>query len=1130
MSRALLAALVLALGVSAQAPVGQRIPQLTASVREISQEATRVRLANGLAAAKDNERVALRHYLAALGFAPASPGTLRELLSFAQGDADARFLWALRWWRSLMDARGRVKTDRAQRKLLPAGGLHPGALGAARAAAIAELAAFAGKLGRKSAPGNSVLARWASDLGWELLRSSPGLQTRYAAAFNRACEEQAPDYELVLEALRKLMSASVATTSDASLDAPMRAARCLTGLGAQAGFKDLKGPEPPDMQGLASEARKTRARLRRKIARELEEPLTVELLEQFGPEEREAFSRAHATWASPAIGISPNGRYEVQTICGFETLLGALRTIELHHARLADWFGKDPFLRRRGLVRILPEASGLESEDSPFWWAGGFQSGDRTVLRFSWGSIAGLGRGLTHELTHRFDGAMYPGMPAWLVEGRAVWTGQAYQYIEDGSFIANFLRPWSVQTPFVKGYGGKEKLKKLIEGTIDDYRDNYSAGYALYAYLSSWEKKGKQLYAARLRHFMRHARSGRKDPLGFFVRHFADGKNGRPKGLDAFVTEWREFLSDCYKFAWGDKDPAWLARHTIRFPKRPGKSWRGLVMDEPTWSWSRHRAEPWFGEYQAARAGELLESRGHGRAAAAAFLWSLVTDGWEPGVTGRLGALLARLGRKDAAWVVRYECARRLPGSEDPGRSPLVARLPKLRSYLTMQQQTAARCLVAGMPLAARWLLAERNRLGRHLGLAEAGLPRLPASPSMRYPTREPPHRLGLFGWEETGLTGYEERRVAGLWFETEGGDLHVGRKKPHGGTGMLDRRAHQRHAFVRSAEWQEVGDYVFRTRVHFTTSFVAGAVILGYTRRDRNLRLHFSAGDFLYSIGRKEEAGKTKKMNLSWNGLWDREGRLSGSRPRRKFEFKRPSSSFLLELRVSGPSVRVYVQNEHVFSYTTPDLSPITGHIGVAMSQGAVRLQEPMVQRLDRASELVGPEAMTGLDPGKEEPATLKELLGRPVRGIPRSEHGTIVVWLPARVPDPAEQKPDEGAEAGLHQSRRSRIPELRHLDLALRMMKRLLDSPLHYPQLWVLAVPSRMAIREQRRLRALLKRRTQLAFDHIEHRRTKPFEKRPWILFVDAMGVLRAAARLGKGGGLPGNIERWARVYRTR
>ena len=59
-----------------------------------------------------------------------------------------------------------------------------------------------------------------------------------------------------------------------------------------------------------------------------------------------------------------------------------------------------PFDGRRGVARIVPEVDDLETEGAPYWWAAGFQSGDRTTVRFSWGTIPGLGRTLTHELTH----------------------------------------------------------------------------------------------------------------------------------------------------------------------------------------------------------------------------------------------------------------------------------------------------------------------------------------------------------------------------------------------------------------------------------------------------------------------------------------------------------------------------------------------------------------------------------------------------------------------------------------------------------------------------------------------------------------------------------------------------------
>ncbi len=87
----------------------------------------------------------------------------------------------------------------------------------------------------------------------------------------------------------------------------------------------------------------------------------------------------------------------------------------------------------------MPEACGLESEGAPFWWAGGFQSGDLTVLRSAWSDVEGLGRGLTHELTHRFVHFYLPGAPRWLNEGLAKYYST--MVIEDGKVEQDFATP-----------------------------------------------------------------------------------------------------------------------------------------------------------------------------------------------------------------------------------------------------------------------------------------------------------------------------------------------------------------------------------------------------------------------------------------------------------------------------------------------------------------------------------------------------------------------------------------------------------------------------------------------------------------------------------------------------------------
>jgi len=208
----------------------------------------------------------------------------------------------------------------------------------------------------------------------------------------------------------------------------------------------------------------------------------------------------------------------------------------MHHDRLAKWYGSDPFATRPGLCRIVPEASGLESEGAPFWWAGGFQGGDTTTVRFSVGSIEGLGHLLTHELTHRFDGALFPGIPAWLAEGKAVWTGNAYANCEDDAFDERWASIGTIEAAFIKGYGDLGKLTKLITGTLDDYRDNYVAGFALYVYLHTRKPQGTAtVFADRLVKFQKEARG--KKGKEHFEACFCDGKEGRPEKLEGFVKD-----------------------------------------------------------------------------------------------------------------------------------------------------------------------------------------------------------------------------------------------------------------------------------------------------------------------------------------------------------------------------------------------------------------------------------------------------------------------------------------------------------------------------------------------------------------------------------------------------------------
>lgn len=1122
-------ALVLTLcSVQAQSLPGPAVPTGTGSVAPDSPEQKRVqfRLRDAVdAVGRGDHARAMQHFDAALTIAPTGPAVLRALAEASTAKTPELALASLhRLWLASMDAKGKCRLERSVlRGIDKAIVARVEALARARAAAVAELASYAKGLpsSGKRGLGKGVLARWASDLAIELTRAAPSLRASFASRLDAAVARHRPDYASVLSALSKVMqrkqrASESAPDEDQLDDLAMRAARCLTGMGAQAAFKKLEGPRPPDVSRIVKLAKSARAKLRGEVLTRTGELYDLAKLRALSAKEREAFTKRHAHWSRPAIGVSPTGLYRVETTCGYATLLGALQTVELHHKRLAAWFGKDPFKSRQGIVRIVPDSSGLESEGSPFWWAGGFQAGDVTVVKFAWSSIAGLGRTLTHELTHRFDGLLRPSLPAWLSEGRAVWTGSAYGNAEDSSFVDRYLSPWSMQTAYVRGYGGGALLRRLLEGKIDYYRDNYPVGHALFSFLRSWQMldkagkpvDGRLVFAKRLEAYMRRIRAGRKRPYEFFVEHFADGKAGRPDGYGAFLKSWNRFLNGCYRRCWNESVP-WL--QSSRYTMQRSAVTRGQrVLDEPTFTWAPTRAEPWFGQTHAAEAGRILRTLGMKREAAAAYLWGLRTDGYVEGDVLALVALLRELEVKDAAWVLALERGRRIAGTAAarPGASaPQLARLRRLRAFVALLAQTHREAADAGQTVLARILAEEHERVALWTGVDGLASSAKVEAPVL-HSAHEGPRRLDLLGLVEEGLTSFEEKRVRGCWFVDDDGHVHVGRFRPRKKTGVLDRRIHIRDAYVRGAAWQEPGRYVFRTRVHFTTSHVNGAILLGITRRDRSVRTSFVAGDYLYAIGRSEDVKKTDSVRLGTAGLWDREGGLGLASRSKPVKFAQPVKSFALEILVDGPTAHVSVDGRLVHSYTTPELTPIEGFVGAAMHSGAVRLQDPTIERLDRGAFASRPRA-AGLSLREPEPRAMAELLGARTRGIPVSPHGTALVWFPSEEGDKYFERSEK---------------------LARREVEALIETRLTGPQQWVFVMPATWDDERKQALRLDASGYGDGRVRVLEHRAPGVLGKGPWVCFIDELGVLRAARRVSPKGGGIGEIRRWLRQYRSR
>ncbi len=971
---------------------------------------------------------AQRHFLFALARSPEPARVLELLLANAQEDGDARILWAHDLYAEAADANGRLRAKAGLKDLLPPEDPYPARIASARAKAVRELLRLRGQRGRAKDVGSLLAVQWLEDLARQLAAPSPALRQSVAGEATPEIEVGRRVWQVVVQELQRIVRAALGNGDSVTA---VRAARILRGLAAQAGFKDLEGPRPMDMSSGARSAGEGLGRGRAGIAA-ASGPLSIEQLEEMTLDEQRAFTLAHASFGDPGVSHSPRQWYRVETSCGWETLVGSATTVELHHDRLVNWYGQDPFIGRQGTLRVVPESHGLEMEGAGFWWVGGFQGGDTTTLKLTIGTIPGLGRGITHELTHRFDGGVYGGLPAWLSEGRAVWTGSAYGSMYDEQFVEDHANFGTQTSTRQKGYGGREKLEELISGEIEEYRDNYGAGYSLYLFLNTWsgvepeegeeghgEWSGEPLFQDRLFQFMEGDRRRRGDPVKVFATYFADGKDGRPEGMQAFAEEFDRFLAG---FWWREPAPWRDERYTQATP--PGDP-APTVMDEPTWSWERHRAEPWFGQEQARMAGELCAELGRAREANFAFYWSLGVDEATPGTLDQFVEQLLADKEAEAAWMLRHWERFRAPARREGERreAPFLDKSPSTRALASTWAEAARAYLAQGHRVAAEAMAAQHDRLAAAVGLAplELGEPapetreqrgdalRAARDAGPMHPFVAPPRLLGLDGWGEDGLTGHEDRRVEGLWFEETDGDLHVGRDKPRTGTDTMDRAAHWRDAFALGEAWMEPGRYRIAAQVEFTTSYVSAGVVVGYTRRDRNIRFGFSGGDHQFAIGEVDESRGLDGISWSLDGLYARRGAVRG-----RHGFGAERNTFQLELLVDGPTAELRLDGATAGWVTTVDGSPIQGRVGFYTGHGAIRVRTPMVQRLDRDRWASGGYARgAGLHPTQPGAASWSELVQRPVTGIELRPSGTVLLWFPDQKAEKlAEMKEGEWAE----------------------------------------------------------------------------------------------------------------------
>ena len=1091
----------------------------------------------------------------ALDAQPESLEVLALWVDACAHDEDARTFWQHELARAATRPGGELGLDAAGRKRLAP---NDAALATARAAAVEELVRFAREREKQAAtkPDAALVATWARRTALELARGSRALlETNETELSPRL---RVPD-ALPAQVVRALQTFAENAQRNSRTKEAVEAARVLAGLGVQLGWeKDLQGPKPTGLGALAKTANELLAKARAQLASKNERPWTVEELEKLDADQAEAFTRAHDSLGNPGVAVSPNARYRIETDCGYETLLGTARTVELHHARLARWYGTDPFTNEPGLVRIVPEATGLEAEGAPFWWAGGFQGGDTTTLRFSCGdgapTIEGLGHGLVHELTHRFDGALYPGLPAWLAEGKAVWTGGAYGASTAADFVENYASIGTIDGAFVKGYGDPTKLAKLIDGTIDDYRDNYVAGNALYVYLRSRkDASGRLLFRDALRVFQEKARTAKK-PKEHFLATFCDGRDGRPKSFEDFCADWTPWIAGFY---WQARKP-WA----LEFTEDVGGADAPPVMDEPVWVWTRSRAEPRFGQEQAALAARIFLRAGERANAIAAGTWALAVDGRRPMDELAFADALEREGRKESAWAVRAELDA-VTGARN-GAPPFQSALP--RTFAALETLGAAVDDASKRSLArtAGALRAERETLARRLGVAElAPLPAVDVdAPSVVFDG--PPNVLARDGWGESGLTGYEERRAKGRHFVDEDGALVVGLEKPKAkatstgeGLAAVDRAAAQIDCFALAPEWVLAGSWRLDCRVRFLTSFVSGCVVLGYRERDDNVRFSFGAGDFDYAIGASEKQEHDfTDVNWSITGLRDRDGGLvagtSGG-----VHFDAPRSTFWLSLVVDGPVLRAFVDGKPVGRYVTVDGAPIEGRIGFATGMGALRVEDARLARLERSRRAPAQgreEELFALDDARS--VAPWDAANVASRGLPRVPQGTLLAVVPA---------PETAFASELDETSFVQRATRGLRDLSVVMRREQPTQPL------VVAFPASLGAKARAELEAAARKelgeKVELRAHAVRSSAAPPPADSPkdvdtkpangaakdgepvkpdasgdvkadaaassrarslWLLFLDQAGTVRAASRVSTAKPASDEFLRWLRVFR--
>ncbi len=973
---------------------------------------------------------ARRLFEEALALAPASAEALGELLTLDAEDADARAVWTLALARAAVDENGRWKPARG----LPLDGPETEA-----AAQAVRLRAKAVQVVRKTfprlkksqdVPTRRLLTSWSRVLGSDC----PTLVAGHDAAVDGA--HAGPDEKTVLTALEGVMRRAAA---DGDWPLALRAGLLLRGIDRQ-GHEEEAAAAPPSKSARAAADTIERARehlaaappRERDPPAEGEEPATgteprvhtLEELEAIAGDQVAGWNAAHRSWEHPGIAVSPGGLYRIETTAGWNTLRHVTSVVEDLHARIAGWFGSDPFDGRPGLIRVVLDHAELEGEGAPFWWAGGFQSGDRTTVLARFRSGDALDGTLIHELTHRFDHAAFGGLPAWLAEGRAV-------FVETGGWgrglgrvvveAADWMKLWETHDA---RYHDEDNLLALLGGKPKDYRDNYHSGYSLWLFLTRFRgfdgnQEGAFVFADRVSAYLDgFAKRSAPDSRAWFEKHFVDGKTGRPNTLEGFRELFRQFIREggsgaepgaAWKQAWQRRVAELRVEdRASRTQLAPRDLWTTDTAPRPG---DRDRHDPPArGLDHARRAARVLAAAGRPRAALAAIDWAVAVDDVDPSELQE-AVDLHDTHKGPSAWVYRALLHRLAPhehpAPEGGAGGTLAAAHRAVAAYLTHLAKWSDAAHDKKRLRLASALRADHDRIAAICGIAaHRGLPAAGAKDKpVPVPEAAGPPAAPWRPAERSVVAGeMVEERWAPIdskpgipWHIDGAGNIVLGQAKTDDTTGGLIRDAGMRRMFVRSSEWLDDA-YTLRTRIRFLSSFADGRIVFGKTSRDRGFSVRFRAGDWDYSTGKKDAVPPLQSAGIHVTDHRPLDRYVS---PMVRFvTFEQPRAFLDIEIRVAGPYVVVLLDGEERVSHRRRSGAPIEGYVGFALSRGVVRFEQPRVRR----ERTIGPdrEAMGwSLDAPLRlaQPNTFpwRTIIGRRVEGLPAHPGGTLLLWLPA-------------------------------------------------------------------------------------------------------------------------------------